>query len=74
MPQDRSRPTKITSPFHAPGDGIYWLRVVQVHKNGMQEPDDRGIMKGPPDMKVVIDTVSPIIKTFQCSGSTTTFT
>jgi hypothetical protein len=51
--------------FYAPGDGNYWLRVVEVHRNGAQVPDDRGIKTGPPNMKLVIDTVKPIIKSFQ---------
>ncbi len=51
--------------FYAPGDGMFWLRVVQVHRNNVQEPDDRSIKNGPPDMKVVIDTLKPIIKSFQ---------
>jgi len=51
--------------FFAPGDGAYWLRVVQVNRSGVQSPDDRGIKNGPPDMKLSIDTLKPIIKSFQ---------
>ena len=58
-------PEKDHFAFFAPGDGVYWLRVVQVNRNGSQEPDDRGIKNGPPNMKLVIDTVKPIVKSLQ---------
>src|SRR5437899_233728 len=31
-------PDKDHFAFYAPGDGTYWLRVVQVRRNGVQEP------------------------------------
>lgn len=58
-------PDKDHFAFFAPGDGTYWLRVVQVNRNGVQDPDDRIIKNGPPNMKMVIDTRKPIIKSSQ---------
>ena len=58
-------PDKDHFAFFAPADGIYWLRVVQINRNGTQEPDDRGIKNGPPSMKLTVDTAKPIIRAFQ---------
>ena len=46
--------------FYAPADGVYWLRVAFVNKQGKQEPED--ITKGPPDQKVLIDTLKPMVR------------
>jgi len=46
--------------FYAPADGMYWLRVAIVTKQGKQEPDD--VTKGPPDQKILIDTLKPMIR------------
>lgn len=58
-------PEKDHFAFFAPGDGAYWLRVVQINKNGVQEPDIQGIKNGPPNMKLMIDTLKPIVKSLQ---------
>src|SRR5205085_1688117 len=46
--------------FYAPADGIYWLRVAVVNKQGKQEPED--VTKGSPDEKVLIDTLKPMVR------------
>jgi hypothetical protein len=46
--------------FYAPSDGMYWLRVAVVNKQGKQEPED--MSKGPPDQKVLIDTLKPMVR------------
>jgi hypothetical protein len=51
--------------FYAPGDGAYWLQVASVDRQGVQNPDDRGIMNGKPHLRMLIDTVQPIIKSFR---------
>ncbi len=51
--------------FYAPGDGTYWLRVVKVTKQNVRDPDDMNLMRGLPDMKLVIDTLKPIVKTME---------
>src|SRR5439155_5521862 len=50
--------------YYSPGDGTYWFQVAAVDKAGVQNPDDQTIMKGPPDLKMVIDTLKPIVRTF----------
>jgi hypothetical protein len=45
--------------FYAPADGMYWLKVAIVNKQGKQEPEEVGI--GPPDQKVLIDTLGPMV-------------
>jgi len=46
--------------FYAPADGMYWLKVATVNKKGKQEPED--VTKGPPDQKVLIDTLKPMLR------------
>ena len=57
--------------FFAPGDGVYWLRVVKVNRQGKKEPDEISILRGQPDRVMVIDTLKPIVKSIQAvrSGS-----
>ena len=43
-------------------DGDYWLRVAVVNLQGQQIPPT---MTGPPNQKMVIDTVKPVIRSFQ---------
>lgn len=49
-----------TITFNAPSDGVYWLRVASVNRLGKQEPDN--IRVGPPDQKLVIDTLKPLLR------------
>ncbi|HEV3083335.1 MAG TPA: hypothetical protein VGY66_26355 [Gemmataceae bacterium] len=46
--------------FFAPADGMYWLRVAFVNKQGKQFPED--ITKGPPSRKLLIDTLKPMVR------------
>src|SRR5262249_23232686 len=46
--------------FYAPADGVYWFKVAVVNKQGKQEPED--ITKGPPHLKVLVDTFKPILR------------
>ena len=47
--------------FRAPGDGSYWLRVASVSQKGEQFPDNP--RSAPPNQKMIIDTVRPVITT-----------
>ena len=51
--------------FYAPGDGIYWFQVAFVNKAGVQDPDDKTILRSAPHLKMVIDTLKPIVKSFE---------
>jgi hypothetical protein len=53
-------PDKSEFTFYAPGDGEYWFRSAVVDKQGKQDPEN--LYKGPPDQKMVIDTLKPLIK------------
>src|SRR5437016_3481349 len=41
--------------FYGPGDGTYWFQVAFVNKAGVQDPDEKTIMRGAPHIKMVID-------------------
>lgn len=58
-------PDKKEFAFYAPGDGLYWLRVVKVNQNGLRNPDDATLMRGPPEMKLIIDTLKPIVRSLE---------
>lgn len=51
--------------YYAPSDGAFWFQVATVNRAGVQDPDDRTIIKSPPHLKMQIDTVKPIIKSLQ---------
>ncbi|HZZ76866.1 MAG TPA: hypothetical protein VFE62_00010 [Gemmataceae bacterium] len=53
--------------FYAPADGLYWLRVAKINRQGVQNPDDNSLMSGPPDMKLMIDTLKPIVRSIQAT-------
>ena len=53
-------PTQNAFTFNAPIDGSYWLRVAVVNRLNKQEPEN--IYQGPPDQKVVIDTMKPLLR------------
>jgi hypothetical protein len=57
--------TKDRFVFYAPGDGTYWFQVAFVNRLGIQLPDDKAIMKGEPQQKLIIDTLQPIMKAFR---------
>jgi hypothetical protein len=58
---DKIRPDQDAFTFRAPGDGVYWLRVAAVDQHGKQQPENPQV--GPPDQRLVIDTVKPVMKT-----------
>ena len=62
---DRARPEKTAFTFYAPRDGVYWLRVAQVTKAGVQTPNDTALMDGPPSMIMIVDTMKPIVRSFE---------
>lgn len=53
-------PTQSAFTFNAPIDGMYWLRSAVVNRLGKQEPDN--LYQGPPDQKVVIDSMKPMLR------------
>ncbi len=53
-------PTQSAFTFNAPIDGGYWLRVAVINRAGKQEPEN--LYQGPPDQKVVIDTMKPLLR------------
>ena len=55
-------PDKSEFLFNAPNDGTCWLKVAVVNRAGTQEPEN--IQQGPPDQKIVIDTIKPLVRTF----------
>jgi len=55
-------PDKKEFAFEARNDGICWLRVAVVNRQGKQEPDN--ILQAPPNQKIVIDTIKPVMRTF----------
>ncbi len=50
-------PDKDSFNYYARGDGTYWFRVAAVNLQGKQDPEN--LHKGPPDLKVIIDSVKP---------------
>jgi hypothetical protein len=46
--------------YYAPRDGLYWLTVDVVDRNGNHNPRD--VAKAPPSQKVVIDTLPPLLR------------
>jgi len=46
--------------YTAPADGVYWFKMQLVDVKGNRDPAD--IMRGPPDLKVLIDTTAPLIR------------
>lgn len=53
-------PTQNAFTFNAPIDGAYWLRVAVIDRMNKQVPEN--IYQGPPDQKVVIDTMKPLLR------------
>ena len=56
----RSTPDQSKFLFNAPVDGTYWLRAAVVDKSGRQYPEN--LRDGPPNLKMVIDTLKPLVK------------
>jgi hypothetical protein len=64
-PAGRIDASKSAFVFYSPGDGTYWFQVAFVNKAGVQDPDDKTIMRGAPQIKMVIDTLKPVVRSFQ---------
>jgi hypothetical protein len=56
-------PDKKAFVFTAMNDGLCWLKAAVINRQGKQEPEN--IQKGRPDQKVIIDTMKPVMKTFE---------
>ena len=61
----RILPDKKGFVFYAPGDGTYWFQVAFVNCAGVQNPDEKSIPTGRPHLVMVIDTLKPIVNSFQ---------
>jgi hypothetical protein len=48
--------------FRATNDGVCWLKVAVINRQGKQEPEN--VQQGPPDQRILIDTMKPVVKTF----------
>jgi RNA polymerase sigma factor (sigma-70 family) len=46
--------------FTASNDGLLWLKVVVIHRNGKREPEN--VQSGSPDQKIIIDTTRPVVR------------
>jgi hypothetical protein len=57
--------TKRAFTFYAPRDGTYWFQVAFVNKSNVQDPDEKTIMRSAAHQKMVIDTLKPIVRSFQ---------
>ena len=53
-------PNQYAFTFTAPIDGSYWLQVAVINQLGKQEPEN--LYQVPPDQKVVIDTMKPLLR------------
>jgi hypothetical protein len=53
-------PDKNAFAFYAPTDGSYWLRVATVNQKNQQQPEN--LYEGPPNVKMVIDSLKPLIR------------
>jgi hypothetical protein len=56
----RAKPDQKAFNFHAHNDGLYWFIVCAVDRAGNRDPAD--IATAPPALKVLIDTVTPVLK------------
>jgi hypothetical protein len=65
--ESRITPEKKGFVFYAPGDGVYWFQVGFVNRAGVQQPDEKSIKSGAPNLKMVIDSLKPIIRSFQAN-------
>lgn len=46
--------------FHAPADGIYWVNMVIVFRNGKRDPAD--VSQVAPAMKLMVDATAPVVR------------
>ena len=55
-------PDKNEFVFEAVNDGVCWLRVAVIDRQGKQIPEN--ILQGRPDRIIIIDTMKPVMRTF----------
>lgn len=53
-------PDKESFPFYALTDGMYWMKLCIVSKDGTRSPKD--ISKGDPALKILVDTLKPVVR------------
>lgn len=53
-------PEKESFPFFALTDGMYWMKLCIVSKDGSRSPKD--ISKGDPALKILVDTLKPAVR------------
>src|SRR5205807_10400571 len=56
----QAKPDQKFIAFTAKDDGLYWLNMVVVFKDGMQEPAN--VAAVPPAQKLLIDATPPVLK------------
>lgn len=61
--------SKTSFTYYAPGDGMFWFQVASVNRQNVQSPDDKTLMSAAPHLKMQIDTVKPVMKSFQAQRS-----
>lgn len=57
---EKVTPDKAAFHYYAPSDGQFWFRVAAINLQGKQDPEN--IYRGPPNQKIVIDTLKPAIR------------
>lgn len=60
----QARPDQKFIPFTAREDGLYWLSMIVVYKDGTQDPAN--VAAAPPSQKLLIDTTAPILRIRDC--------
>lgn len=58
----RVKPDKNEFVFEPTVEGECWLRVAVINRQGKQEPEN--IQAGPPDRRIIIDRMKPVLRTF----------
>ncbi len=54
-------PDKRAFAFESPNDGVCWLKSAVINAQKKQEPEN--VQQVPPDLKVMIDTTKPVVRT-----------
>lgn len=55
----QAKPDQKFISFHAKDDGLYWLSMVVVYKDGTQDPEN--VAAKPPAQKLLIDATTPVL-------------
>ncbi len=53
-------PDKESFPFYAPTDGMYWMKLCAVYRDGTRSPAD--VSKGEAALKILVDTLKPVVR------------